>query len=56
MYLVVSVSRSVRPSVHLSINALMAEVGTVYQSEVFVCVSVISRHMRIIAQMQSIGF
>ena len=30
-----------------------------YQSEVFVCVSIISghiRHMRIIAQMRSIGF
>ncbi len=27
-----------------------------YQSKVFVCVSVISRHMRIIARMRSIGF
>ncbi len=27
-----------------------------YQSEVFVCVSVINRHMRIIARMRSIGF
>ena len=27
-----------------------------YQSEVFVCVSVISRRMRIIARMRSIGF
>ena len=27
-----------------------------YQSEVFMCVSVISRHMRIIVRMQSINF
>ncbi len=27
-----------------------------YQSKVFVCVSIISRRMRIIAQMRSIGF
>ena len=27
-----------------------------YQFKVFVCVSVVSRHMRIIARMRSIGF
>ncbi len=30
--------------------------GSHYQSKVFVCVSVFSRHMRIIARMRSIGF
>ncbi len=54
MYLVASI----HPSVRLPFNNLTAEKSSKshYQSEVFVCVSVISRHMRIIALMRSIGF
>ncbi len=49
---------SVRPSVRLSdlsrLNRLTNK--SHYQSKVFVCVSVISRHMRIVARMRSNGF
>ena len=53
MYLVVSV----RPSVRYHSPGLIAKSNNHhYQSKVIVCVSVISRRMRIIARMQSIGF
>ncbi len=59
MYLVASVRPSVRPSVRLWGSALLSAVKSNrshYQSKVFVCVSIISRRMRIIARMRSIGF
>ncbi len=40
-------------SIHLSVQPVMAEL---YQSKVFVCVSVISGHVQIIVRMWSIGF
>ncbi len=58
MYLVASVCPSVRPFVRLCalscLNRLTYDLD--YQSKVFVCVSVISWCMRIIARMRSIGF
>ncbi len=51
MYLVASVRQFVSLSVCPS-----APVWTVYQSQVFVCVSVISGRVRIIVRMRSIGF
>ncbi len=50
-----SVRLSVRPSVRPSVCAVKSS-RSHYQSKVFVCVSVISRRMRIIARMRSIGF
>ncbi len=51
-----SVRPSVCPSVRLSVCALTAKsIRSDYQSKVFVCVSVIRGHIRIIARMRSIG-
>ncbi len=61
MHLVASVCPSVCPSVRLSVCALTAEPSAEkgnrsnYKFKVFVCVSLISGRMRIIARMRSIG-
>ena len=48
---------SIRTSVRVCVRALLFGVkGGHYQSEGFVCVSVIRGHMRIISPMRSIGF
>ncbi len=54
MYLVASVRLSVRLSV--CVRSPVKSNRNHYQSKVFVCVSVISWRMRIIARMRSIGF
>ena len=60
MYLVASVRPSVRlRKLYIGGSALPSAVKSNkshYQSKVFVCVSIISGRIRIIARMQSIGF
>ncbi len=60
-----SVRPSVRPSVRLSVRPSVCQRSHGWtvksyrshcQSKVLVCVSIISRHMRVIARMRSIGF
>ncbi len=53
-YRIGSVRPSVRPSVCLSVCPAKSNRGH-YQSKVIVCVSVISRRVRLIARMRSIG-
>ncbi len=60
MYLVASVCLcvcvSVRAFLAEPLNLKFGVKGGHYQSEIFVCVSVIKGHMRIISRMWSIGF